>query len=159
LPFCARAVQAGDLFIKWLNKGGTAMALFEWDETFSVNVVEIDQQHRKLVEMVNELHDAMGAGKSKEILGKIIKGLSNYAKIHFATEEKYFDQFGYPDADSHKDEHANFAQKVAEFKEGFDAGRLGLSIEVMRFLSTWLKSHIKDVDKKYGPFFNENGLK
>ena len=78
---------------------------------------------------------------------------------HFETEERYFDQFGYPGADSHKKEHSDFAGKVSEFKGGFEKGKLGLSIEVMNFLSDWLQHHIKSVDKKYGPFFNAKGLK
>lgn len=135
------------------------MALIQWNDSFSVNVVEIDRQHQKLVGMINDLTDAMRQGKSKDILGKIINGLIGYAVTHFRAEEKYFDQFGYPETNSHKKEHSYFTKKIAEFKAGFDAGKLGLSIEVMDFLSNWLQDHIKGVDKKYGPFFNEKGLK
>jgi len=53
----------------------------------------------------------------------------------------------------------DFVAKVSEFKDGFEKGKLGLSISVMDFLSDWLRNHIKGVDKKYGPFFNEKGLK
>jgi hemerythrin len=140
-------------------QGGKAMALIQWNDSFSVGVVEIDKQHQKLVGMINDLNDAMRQGKGKDVLGKIIKGLIGYAETHFRTEEKYFDQFGYPDANNHKKEHSDFVMKVAEFKDGFDRRKLGLSIEVMSFLSKWLQNHIKGVDKKYGPFFNEKGLK
>jgi len=109
--------------------------------------------------MINDLHDAMSQGKSHQILGRIIKGLVVYTKTHFATEEKYFDKFGYPETRSHKKEHTAFTRQVSEFKQDFDAGKIGLSIEVMRFLSNWLRNHIKNVDKKFGPFFNEHGLK
>ena len=135
------------------------MAFIKWDDSFSVNVVEIDDQHKKLVEMINDLHDAMRHGQSKLVLSKIISGLIGYAGTHFRTEEKYFDQFGYPDAVMHMKEHTAFTQKVAEFKSEYDAGKVGLSMDVMDFLSLWLRNHIKGVDKKYGPFFNEKGLK
>lgn len=135
------------------------MSLINWDNTLSVNVVEIDGQHQKLVGMINELHDAMRQGKSREILGRIIDGLISYAETHFKTEEKYFDRFGYPGTDSHKREHADFVVRVSEFKRGFDAGKVGLSIDIMCFLSDWLQRHIKGSDKKYGPFLNEKGLK
>jgi hemerythrin len=135
------------------------MALIQWNDSFSVNVVEIDRQHQKLVGMLNDLGDAMHQGKSKDVLGKIINGLVDYAVTHFKTEEKYFDQFKYPASNSHKKEHIDFTKKVAEFKAGFDAGKLALSIEVMNFLSDWLQTHIKGVDKEYGPFFNAKGLK
>jgi hemerythrin len=135
------------------------MALIQWNDSFSVNVVEIDKQHQKLVGMINDLGDAMHQGKGKDVLGEIINGLIDYVLTHFKTEEKYFDQFKYPVANSHKKEHIDFTKKVAEFKSGFDAGKLALSIEIMNFLSDWLQNHIKRVDKEYGPFFNEKGLK
>lgn len=135
------------------------MALIQWNDSFSVGVGEIDRQHQRLVGMINDLNDAMRQGKGKDVLGKIINGLVGYAGTHFRTEEKYFEQFGYPDAGSHKKEHFDFTKKVAEFKDGFDTGKIGLSIEVMNFLSNWLQNHIKVVDNKYGPFFNGKGLK
>ena len=92
-------------------------------------------------------------------MGKIVQELVGYTLTHFKTEEKYFDQFGYPETDSHKQEHSDFVKKVGEFKDDFETGKLGLSIPVMNFLSDWLRTHIKGSDKKYGPFFNEKGLK
>ncbi len=135
------------------------MAIIEWNDSLSVNVALVDKQHQKLIGMINELNDAMRQGKGKETLGKTLNELVSYTGTHFKLEEKYFDQFGYPEADSHKKRHSEFVAKVSEFKSGFEKGKLGLSIEVMDFLSDWLRTHIKGVDKKYGPFFNEKGLK
>jgi hemerythrin len=135
------------------------MALFEWDSSYSVSVAEIDKQHQKLVAMINDLNDAMKQGKGKDILAGIIGELFTYAGNHFANEEKYFDKFAYPAAASHKLEHNNFVKKVSEFKNSFDSGQLALTIEVINFLKDWLKNHIQGTDKKYGPFFNENGLR
>jgi len=135
------------------------MAMIQWNDSFSVKVAEIDQQHKKLVAMINELHDAMKQGKGKNVLGKIINGLISYTATHFKTEEKYFDRFGYPEKDSHKKEHVAFVKKVSEFKDGFEKGKLSLTLEVMNFLSDWLKNHIMGTDKKYSQFFNEKGLK
>jgi len=135
------------------------MALIQWNDSLSVNVKEIDRQHQRLVGMINELNDAMRQGKGNEVLKKTVRELIQYAATHFRTEEKYFDQFQYPDAAGHKKEHADFTRKVSDFKDGFEKGTLGLSIQVMGFLSDWLQNHIKGVDKKYGPFFNEKGLR
>ncbi len=135
------------------------MPLIQWDDSLSVNVVEIDRQHQRLVEMINDLDDAMRQGKGKDALGKIVDGLIVYAATHFRTEERYFDMFGYPEANSHKKEHSEFVKKISEFKDGFEKGKLGLSIQVMNFLCDWLEKHIKEADRKYGPFFNEKGLK
>lgn len=135
------------------------MALIQWDDSFSVKVAEIDRQHQQLIGMINDLNDAMRQGKGKAVLGKIINGLINYTTTHFITEEKYFEKFGYPAADSHKKTHTDFVKKVSEFKDEFEKGNITLSIQVLDFLSDWLQNHIKGVDKKYGPFFNEKGLK
>lgn len=135
------------------------MALIKWDDSFSVNVAKIDEQHLALIAMNNELNEAMAQGKGKEVLGKIVNGLISYTATHFKTEEDYFNRFGYPEKDSHKKEHVAFVQKVTEFKDGFENGKLSLSIEVMTFLSNWLRNHIKVIDKKYSRFFNEKGLK
>ena len=135
------------------------MALINWNDSFSVNVSKIDQQHKKLVTMINELSDAMKQGKGKDVLGQIVNDLIGYTATHFKTEESYFDQFGYPETDRHKQEHAAFVERVSDFKEGFEKGRLALSVEVMNFLSDWLQNHIKGTDKKYSQFFNEKGLR
>jgi hemerythrin len=135
------------------------VALIQWDSSFSVKVAEIDRQHQKLVFIVNELNDAMKHGQGKDVLGDIVNGLITYTATHFHAEEKYFHRFGYPEIDSHKKEHAAFVTKVSEFKDGFEKGTLGLSVEVMTFLSDWLKKHIKVTDMKYSQFFNEKGLK
>lgn len=133
--------------------------MIQWDSSLSVNVAEIDLQHQKLVKMINELNDAMRVGKSKDVLGKIVSGLLSYVGIHFSTEEKYFAQFKYPETDEHKKEHTAFSVKVDDFAQKFKKGQLGLSIELMDFLSEWLGKHIKGIDKKYSAFFNANGLK
>ena len=135
------------------------MALITWNDSLSVNVAEIDRQHKKLIDMINELNDAMKVGKGKEVLGKIVSGLVSYTVTHFKTEERYFDQLGYPETDSHKKEHVAFVEKVTDLKNKFETRNLLLTIEVMDFLSDWLRGHIMGTDKKYSGFFNENGLK
>jgi hemerythrin len=135
------------------------MAIIQWTNDLSVNVAELDKQHQKLVDMINDLNEAMRQGKGKDVMGKTLNDLIDYAATHFKTEEKYFEQYAYPATITHKKEHTDFARKVGEFKQGFDSGRVGISVEVMSFLGDWLRGHIKGVDKKYGPFFNEKGLK
>lgn len=135
------------------------MSLIEWSEDLSVNVSEIDREHQMLVGMINELNDAMRWGKGKAVVRNIITGLGIYAASHFKTEEEYFDKLDYPYASGHKKEHSDFVAKVAEFRGGLERGKIGLTIEVLFFLSDWLRNHIEVSDKKYGPFFNANGLK
>ena len=135
------------------------MSILVWNDNLSVNIQEIDDQHKNLVKMINELNTAMLHGKTKQVLGEIIHGLINYAGTHFATEEKYFHQFHYPDTEIHKRQHNEFVKKVTKFKQDFDQNRILLSIDIMKFLQEWLINHIKGSDKKYGPFLIEKGLK
>ena len=133
--------------------------MIQWDDSLSVNVAAIDLQHKKLVKMINELDDAMRLGKSRGMLGSTVNGLIGYVGVHFSTEEKYFEKFNYPEADQHTREHKAFSAKVDDFAKKFQTGQLGLSIDVMTFLSDWLGTHIKGTDKKYSACFNANGLK
>lgn len=134
------------------------MALIVWNDNLSVHVAEIDQQHKKLIAMINELHEAMKAGKAKEVIARIVNNLIDYTASHFKTEEKYFAQFAYPETDDHKKEHAAFVEKVTAFKARCEAQGVSLTLDVLNFLSDWLKNHIMGTDKKYSQFFNENGL-
>ena len=135
------------------------MALIKWNENLSVGVAEFDKQHQKLVSVINELNDAMKQGKGKDVLGKILNSLISYTATHFKTEEKYFALYRYPETASHKKEHVAFVQKISDFKDDFEKGKLSLTIELMNFLGDWLKKHIKGTDQKYTKYLNEKGLK
>ncbi|HWI14253.1 MAG TPA: bacteriohemerythrin [Burkholderiales bacterium] len=135
------------------------MSLIQWNATLCLDIAEIDRQHRMLVETINELDDAMRQGKGKDLLGKILNRLVGYAGTHFKTEERYFAQLGYPETEKHKTEHLAFVTKVTEFKQAFDAAKLGLSVPVMRFLSDWLQDHINGSDREYAPFFHQHGVR
>ena len=135
------------------------MAFMNWNSTFSVNILEIDNQHKKLVAMINELSEAMKARKGSEVMGKIISGLVDYTKTHFAAEEAYFAKYGYPETAAHKLEHTKFINQLNKFKQDFEAGKLSVTIDVLKFLSDWLVNHIKGTDQKYSKFLNDKGVK
>lgn len=134
------------------------MSLILWDESLGVNVKEIDTQHQKLIDLINELHDAMKGGKGKEVLQEILNGLADYTVYHFNTEEKYFAEFHYDKSVEHKGQHKEFVEKVVEFKKKFEADEVGLTIEIMHFLKDWTVEHIKGSDKEFTKCFNEHGL-
>jgi hemerythrin len=137
----------------------SAMALITWNDSLSVSVAEFDQQHMKLIALINELNDAMSVGKGKDVLEKTVYELITYTRTHFKAEEKCFARFQYPDTFNHRIEHLAFIKKVSDFKAGIESGNLPLSVEVLRFTSDWFKKHIMVTDKKYSQFFNERGLK
>jgi len=142
----------------FVNEKEEVMSLITWNDSYSVNIKEIDRQHMKLVQIINDLNDAMREGKTNDVLGKLIRELVSYTKTHFATEERYFDRYGYPDMNAHKLQHAAFVEKIAAFSDDFESGRLGVSIEIMKFLQDWLLKHIKGTDMKYVPFLTGKGM-
>ena len=95
------------------------MALIEWSSDYSVNVSEIDSQHKKWVEIINNLHDHMKQAKGEAALGGIIEDLEAYTIFHFKTEEDYFDKFKYVHSAVHKREHELMRQKIKGFKDKF----------------------------------------
>lgn len=134
------------------------MAFLTWDNNYSVEINNIDIQHKKLVDLINQLHEAMKTGKAKEVLAKIIRELIDYTVYHFTLEENLMTQYKYPGLDEHLKEHAAFVNKVKTFQKDFEDGRSSVSIDILNFLRDWILKHIKGIDKKYTLFFKEKGL-
>ncbi|HPQ19494.1 MAG TPA: bacteriohemerythrin [bacterium] len=132
--------------------------LFVWNDKFSVNVKIIDEQHKRLVKLINELFNALKLGQGDKIINKILNELAEYAVMHFGTEEKYFKEFNYPEGPSHKQIHDNFVKKISETVKDIQDGKVGLSVDILLFLKNWLIEHIGKIDKKYVPYFKEHGL-
>ena len=135
------------------------MELISWKDSLNIGVVEIDEQHKKLVGIINKLFDAMSQGKSKEVLLAVFGELSNYVVTHFGLEEKYMKQFGYDNYEDHKQEHKFFIDKLNEFKIKYNNGSATLTLDLLNFLKDWLLKHILGTDRKYIPLFRDNGVK
>jgi len=133
--------------------------LFCWDSTYSVNIGVIDTQHKTLVTMINDLHQAMAKGSGKEKLGGILSNLIKYTRAHFATEETLMQTHGYPGFLAQKSEHESLTKTVLDLQSRFLSNQVGLSIEVMDFLKDWLVKHILGSDKKYTSFLNAKGVR
>ena len=134
------------------------MAFFPWDQSLQVNIQEIDLQHQKLVDMINDLHEAMKNQPGNDILENLITQLAHYAGEHFTTEENYFQQFGYPDATTHKMAHRKFTACIDQFAHDFKAQKMLLTTEIMDFLKDWLKEHIQQTDQHYAQYFQKKGV-
>jgi hemerythrin len=134
------------------------MALISWQPNYSVNIKEIDLQHRKLIDLINHLHDAMKTGKGKEVMSKILSELVDYTNYHFGNEEKLFDKHGYSESRTHKRQHADLVKQVVSYKNDFENGKSLLTMDLMNFLKDWLTKHILDSDKQYSSFLNSKGV-
>lgn len=134
------------------------MAIFEWKDSYATGIAKIDTQHRKLVDYLNELYDAMKAGQGRDALARVFQGLLDYTKTHFAAEEGLMKLYGYPDYAAHRDVHAKMAAHVQELHRQFQAGVIASPIQITNFLKDWLGKHILGTDHKYVPFFKSKGL-
>ncbi len=134
------------------------MALINWTESLSVKIKSIDDQHKVLIGLINELHDSMRAGKGKEAVGKIIDELVDYTRYHFGYEESIFAKIGYVESAAHKRSHIALTDKVVDLQKKFKEGSLSITIETMSFLKTWLSDHIMGTDQKYTGSFISKGI-
>lgn len=137
------------------------MALLNWGSLFETKITEIDTQHKKLVDLLNMVHEAVQNKKGTDVMNKTLVELVNYTKNHFATEERLMKQHNYPDYEKHKKEHENLSQKVVEFQQKYSKSSNDplLVQELSVFLKTWLTNHIVGIDKKYAPFLISKGVK
>lgn len=134
------------------------MAFISWNENLSVDVKMFDEQHKQLIGLINNLHDAMSQGKGAAALGTVLNELIDYTKTHFADEEKIMKQYNYPSYGLHVIEHRNLTDKVVELQNKYNHGNMVLSMDVMQFLKDWLTHHILETDKKYGVFYRSKGI-
>ena len=135
------------------------MPLLDWTDDFDVGFEVIDKQHRVLLEMINELYDALMEIKGQEALLKIVNRMVEYSVIHFMTEEKHMLEFGYKDYKNHKIIHDRFSKKALDLKNQLNEDGFVLSLDVLNFLRDWLIDHIKGTDREYIPFFKETDFK
>ncbi|MEE4242492.1 MAG: bacteriohemerythrin [Desulfopila sp.] len=134
------------------------MALIYWMPEFNTNIAILDQQHRLLVDLINELHQAFEADKDRQILIKLIDKIGMFAASHFAREEHLFELHGYPHAEEHLQEHDYFEDMLFQFEDEFKAGKQNLTLNVLTFLSDWLVNHINGSDKQYVAFLKKRGV-
>ncbi len=132
--------------------------LMPWNESFINGVSEFDNQHKYLVELVNNLYKGMKLGHGNEDVSRTLDELIEYTTSHFTCEEKLMAENQYPDYDSHIKIHRDLVAKVVDFQKKFKSGEVTISLDLLEFLKDWLIGHIKGVDRKYGPFFNGKGI-
>jgi hemerythrin len=134
-------------------------ATFRWTEKYSVNITALDNEHKRLFAIINELNQALANGEGKAATDSVLRKLVDYAKAHFAAEESLLAEYEFPETASHRAEHDKFTQSIAKFREDYRAGKPGVPVSLMLFLQDWLKEHILVNDKAYTSFLNARGVR
>lgn len=133
------------------------MSYMDWSNKFSVKNKEIDDQHKKLFDMINKLHSSVTTDGSRAVAIEIIDGLLEYVEYHFSTEEAYLKQNAYPKYEDHCNEHRDLAQKTVDFLMELKANDKISPSEIMLFLKDWLEHHILVIDMHYCNFISSLG--
>jgi hemerythrin len=134
------------------------MPFIEWKDEYSVNVASIDDQHRKLIAIINRLHEAMKVGKGREILSDVMAELIDYSDYHFTSEEGLMKKVGHPDIQGHIAEHNHFRQMVRSISDEVKGGNFVMTLEINEFLREWLVDHMLGTDRKYSDRFILYGI-
>jgi len=122
------------------------LSIAKWDDSFKTGYKPVDTQHENLFGMVNQLHDAIVAGKGTDALAPTLEKLATYTIDHFAEEEKLMLSINYPDFAAHRAKHVDLTKQVKDLMSKFREGKLVLSMTISTFLANWLKHHIKEDD-------------
>ena len=134
------------------------MPFMTWQDEYSVGIESIDDQHKRLVAMINELNDAMAQGKGHQALGSIFARLVAYSRTHFGYEEELLSQHAYAGYPQQRREHAELLSKALALQEDYREGKPVISIKLMTFLKNWLSEHILGTDAKYSLFLRRRGV-
>ena len=135
------------------------MSMIAWDDVYSVDIQEIDEQHKCLIEIMNELYTAMANKSNRDLIGDVLDKLVDYTKIHFAVEETLMRVFHYDGYEEHKAIHDKIVMRVLDFQNQFRSGNDKVGMELLMFLKDWLFDHINKIDKQYVKTFHKAGVK
>ncbi len=127
----------------------------EWTDELSIGVPEMDEQHRKLVDLLNRFYDAVEKGERAEAVTTLLQGAKDYTNFHFNSEERFMEEIGYPELEAHRKAHQNLVSEVnlaeEKYKQGDEKAVRGLA----SFLLSWIYTHIAKTDRKYAEFYRE----
>lgn len=130
-----------------------------WKEQFKVGVKEIDEQHRHLLEIINQIIASIEKKNEWQTTSSIIDSLINYAYNHFATEERYMSEGEYPELTWHVGLHLEFIRKVFAMSEEVTLKGAEIQREMLSYVTTWYPNHVLGVDRKYIQYLSKKGIK
>jgi len=135
----------------------TIKKMIFWDR-LSIGNPEIDNDHKRLLEIYNDLVDLIEFKKSREEFARILSKMTDYSLIHFKKEERYMEYLSYPKIKEHKNFHRNYIYKVAMYNVDLLNINPPNPEEIIKFLNEWWVYHILKIDFQYENFKKENAL-
>ena len=133
--------------------------ILEWDQSLETGHEKIDNQHRELIQRINNLLVACTHGKGKDEVGNLLKFMGAYVRFHFSEEEALQKECNYPEFREHKAEHDEFISRLRDLEEMFfnSGATLTLVIQTNQSMMNWLRNHIGKTDKKVATFLQGFG--
>ncbi|MGE5545635.1 MAG: bacteriohemerythrin [Solirubrobacterales bacterium] len=126
------------------------MPVVEWTDDLSVGVAVLDEHHRRLIELLNDVFDVLRTNPAQEVIERTLGELVRYTYYHFGVEEKLMDEAGYADCEAHRQSHRVIAEHVRELDRQYERDpRTVVAAEIFEFLSDWLIHHIRNEDQRY----------
>ncbi|MDX2512842.1 MAG: bacteriohemerythrin [Desulfobacterales bacterium] len=135
------------------------MEPIEWTDSFSVGVALFDEQHRRLLDMLNTMIKNPTATTRSETIGDVLADMTRYAQEHFKSEEDLMTEHHYPHLEAHKHQHQGFQEKVARLCMATAEGQTTVPRELLAYLQQWLIRHILQADMAFKPFFEQKGVR
>lgn len=139
------------------QKGG-GMEQLIWTEDFSVGVEQIDEQHQRLIRMINRLVAEPHAKTQSETVSDLLYNMTKYANEHFTTEEAMMRQCNYPQIEEHISQHRAYRKKIVAFCTATMNHVETVPDAMLHFLSEWWTDHVRTSDMAYKPYFLEQRL-
>jgi hemerythrin len=129
----------------------------EWQEKYALGIPKIDDQHKQLFALTNELYTACHAGGEKltDAFMDAAHKAVDYVRLHFSDEEKMLERVHYPALAEHRTQHETFVKHVLESTKAFGTMPPLAAFEFVRFLRDWILSHILVNDKAYGKYISD----
>ena len=125
----------------------------EWTDELSVGVPEMDEQHRRLIDILNQFYEAIEKGEREEAIQSLLQGAEEYTVFHFESEERFMEEIGFPELEDHKRVHSTLVEEVRSTKEKYKQGDAKAVRGLAAFLLSWLYTHILKTDRKYGDYY------
>lgn len=132
--------------------------LFVWDDDYKTGIAKIDQDHKTLVNLINDLYEAIQDGSSGSLLLPIFSALKHYTETHFAEEERYMIKHDASGQEKHFQEHRLMVVKLADLESRHRQGEAAISLQTLTFLRDWLKNHICIVDQTMVAKLKDKGI-